>query len=124
MSAPPMLARLSRQQIIAELKLAEEWNDYQGTMADACDMPESARLHDARIKEFKAMRGALTRTAEDQAPSRLEEAARAAHRAAQPVYRSDYDEVPMTDTWETTTEDVREGWRKIAKAALRQALNP
>ena len=50
--------------------------------------------------------------------TREEAAAIAAFKAAQYVYRADHDHFPIKQTWETTDESVREGWRKIAKAAL------
>lgn len=51
----------------------------------------------------------------------LEEAAKAAFRKAQSVYRADHDHFPIVKTWESTAESVREGWRKIAYAAVESA---
>lgn len=48
----------------------------------------------------------------------LEAAAEAAFRQAQSVYRADHDYFPLKSTWQTTDESVRDGWRKIATAAL------
>ena len=47
-----------------------------------------------------------------------ETAAKAAFMAAQSVYRADHDHFPLRASWETTTEQVREGWRQIANAAV------
>lgn len=48
-------------------------------------------------------------------------AAYAAFNAAQSVYRGSHDYFPLKATWFTTTESVREGWRKIAEAVLEAA---
>lgn len=54
----------------------------------------------------------------------VEDAAKAAFVKAQSVYRGDHDHFPLTYTWETTTERIREGWRSIAYAALEAADTP
>lgn len=54
----------------------------------------------------------------------LEDAAKAAFVQAQSVYRGDHDHFPLKDTWETTSDRVREGWRKIAYAAIEAASIP
>lgn len=54
----------------------------------------------------------------------LEDAAKAAFVKAQSVYRGAHDHFPLKYTWETTTESIREGWRKIAHAAVEAALTP
>lgn len=45
-------------------------------------------------------------------------AGRAAFTMAQSVYRSDHDHFPLQASWETTSEQVRDGWRRIANAAV------
>lgn len=52
----------------------------------------------------------------------IERAAEAAFREAQSVYRADHDHFPLRYSWETTDEQVRVGWRKIAEAAIRAAM--
>ena len=47
-----------------------------------------------------------------------ERSAKAAFTSAQSVYRADHDHFPLKASWETTTEQVREGWRRIANAAV------
>lgn len=54
----------------------------------------------------------------------VEDAAQAAFVKAQSVYRADHDHFPLKQTWETTSEGVREGWRSIAYAALEAADTP
>lgn len=49
------------------------------------------------------------------------EAAKAAFRMAQSVYRADHDHFPLTSTWESTDKSVRDGWHKIAEACLQTA---
>lgn len=54
----------------------------------------------------------------------LEDAAKSAFVKAQSVYRADHDHFPLKSTWETTSEDVREGWRAISYAAVEAAWMP
>jgi hypothetical protein len=64
-------------------------------------------------------------SAEDEPSNELEDAAAAAFRQAQSVYRADHDHFPLKNTWQTADEQVREGWRKIAAAALSSGrVNP
>ncbi len=53
----------------------------------------------------------------------LEAAGTAAFREAQNIYRSDYDYFPLKNRWDNLGESARGGWRKIAAAAVRAALD-
>lgn len=66
----------------------------------------------------------LDRPSEVEIENALEDAAKAAFTQAQSVYRGDHDHFPLKHTWETTTESIREGWRKIAYAAVEAAHMP
>jgi hypothetical protein len=54
----------------------------------------------------------------------LEDAAKAAFKQAQNVYRLNYDHFPLKNTWESVDESIRDGWRKIVSAALRVGAPP
>lgn len=50
-----------------------------------------------------------------------EAAAKVLFRRAQGVYREDHDHFPMRNTWESATEQVREGWRSMVDAVFEAA---
>lgn len=60
----------------------------------------------------------MSEVTDDDASDVIEAAAAAAFRQAQSVYRADHDHFPLKNTWQNSGEQVRDGWRKIATAAL------
>ena len=71
-------------------------------------LAESALLPSPNASEIERQDGEET----------IEAAAMAAFRQAQSIYRADHDHFPLKSNWQTTDESVREGWRRIATAAL------
>ena len=66
------------------------------------------------VKSYAASKAALHLAYLDNV---MEEAAKAAFRQAQSVYRGEYDHFPLTNTWDNAGEKVRDSWRRIAAAA-------
>jgi len=60
----------------------------------------------------------MSENIEEDASAILEASAAAAFRQAQSVYRADHDHFPLKNTWQNADEQIRDGWRKIAAAAL------
>lgn len=85
---------------------------------------EWANAVDAKIQAALAALPKGEPVSEVEVENALEDAAKAAFTQAQSVYRSEHDHFPLKHTWETTYESVREGWRKIAHAAVEAAAMP
>ena len=78
-----------------------------------------AEIEALRVENGELKAGMLAHRERDDDPEvELEAAAAAAFRQAQSVYRADHDHFPLKSNWQTTDESVRDGWRKIATAAM------
>lgn len=81
-----------------------------GAAKAAAQADYEARIRSALAASPVQQRGAVE--------VKLEDAAKAAFKQAQSIYRAEYDHFPLSTVWKTTDEAVRDGWRKIAAAAL------
>ena len=104
-------------------RAAEAATGYDATMEVVeFVMAEADRRHKSALAHARAE--AVGVLSEIEIANAMEDAAKAAFVQAQSVYRADHDHFPLKHTWETTLEGVREGWRKIAHAAVEAAITP
>lgn len=96
------------------------------TQAEIDSVVKDANLYNAMrqvalANGFESISDAIAKAKADPDVVRLvdrETMARAIFRKAQSVYRQDHDHFPITNAWETATEQIRDGWRAMADAAL------
>lgn len=113
--------RLSMETIAYERRRAEN-AEAEVERLRRLAMAQSKAIHSPRAEASAAVK--VKALSEVEIENALEDASKAAFVSAQSVYRGEHDHFPLNQTWETTSERIREGWRKIAHAAVEAAEMP